>query len=392
MSATENYFDVAGAYANGVRDLFSAPISPGVSPERGTERTASQPEQVAKKAEQLLPLSEALTQSASARLSDADAAVRADAEVKLLAKAATDLEISMFLLDVAEKENEATDRKASLPEFDRAGFSAPQSIEESLEVLLRPKSDLVLERDRSGSVLKDIESARAETMTEIESTFDLISRRAAKSGQKAIGGLLGLGVTEVASAVGAVGKSITDFLGVGETLSRWYGFIRSYAIKAYEAVVALLGSAAQAVSQKVLEWFNDLTEKWTGELKEGKLLDRWVKTLYETEATKRDLGVIVNGSTVGPEKYTVVIEDAKELRKLYEQRIKWSDKILDWMPTLSGVATAVIPHGMMLVAVLYVALSGYVIVAGADYVDAPRIKFLNRVPGIRSVVASNLAN
>lgn len=391
MSTAESYFDVAGAYANGVRDLFSTPISPGVSQDRGTERT-TEPEEVAAKAEQLLPLSETLTQSASARLSDSDPAVRADAEVKLLAKAATDLEISMFLFEVAEKESKATDRKANLPGLDRAGSSAPRRIEESLEVLLRRKSDSILERDRSGSLPKDVESARAETMKEIESTLDLISMRATKSGQKALGGLLGLGVTEVASAVGVAGKSIADFLGVGETLSRWYGFIRSYAVKAYEAVVALLGSAAQAVSKKVLEWFNDLSEKWTGELKGGKLLDKWLEGLYETQATKRDLGVIVAGSTAVPEKYTLVINNAKELRKLYEQQIKWSDKILGWMPKLSGVASVVIPHGTLLVAALYVMLGGYVIVAGADYVDAPRIKFLNRVPGVRSVVASNLAS
>jgi hypothetical protein len=391
MSTPESYFDVAGAYAKGVRDLFSAPVSPGVSLDRGTEG-AARPDRVAEKAEQLLPLSEALTQSASERLNDSDPAGRADAGVKLLAKAETDLEISMFLFEVAGKESKAAGRKASPRGLDRAGSGAPRSVEESLEVLLRRKAESALGRDRSASLPAAVDSARAETTKEIESTLGLISKRAAKSGRKAIGGLLGLGLTEVASAVGKVGQDIADFLGVGDTLRRWYGFIRGYAIKAYEALVALLGSAAQAVSKKVLEWFNDLTEKWSGELKEGKLLDKWLEALYETEATKRDLGVVVAGSAAGPEKYAVVIRGVKELRKSYEQQIKWSDKILDWMPRLSGVATVIIPHGTLLVAALYVVLGGYVIVAGADYVDAPRIRLLNRVPGVRSITAGNLAS
>jgi len=39
---------------------------------------------------------------------------------------------------------------------------------------------------------------------------------------------------------------------------------------------------------------------------------------------------------------------------------------------------------------LYIVLGGYVIVAGADYVDAHKLSLLNRVPGVRRVVESTL--
>jgi hypothetical protein len=179
-------------------------------------------------------------------------------------------------------------------------------------------------------------------------------------------------------------------LGAGETLSRWYELIRAYAVKAYESILALLGSAAQVVSTKVLEWVNELAGKWTGELKEGKLLEKWLGALYECEETKQHLGDVVAESPASDEAFSTVREKAKTLHNLFEQQIKWSEKVLRWMPTLSGLATVAIPNGTLLVLTMYVALGGYIIVSGADYVDAPRLTFMERVDGIRQVVEDNL--
>ncbi|HEY0365896.1 MAG TPA: hypothetical protein VGC73_05435 [Pyrinomonadaceae bacterium] len=387
MSTPENYFDVARAYASGVRELFSPPTAREAAPDRG-ELTAVASDQMAGRAEELLAISNSLNLSAAARLNDSDFMVRVDAETKLLAKAATDLEISVLLFDALEAKNGASAAAPRLASPDRAS-SDRVSIEENLDILLRQEA-FVTNADRDRSAGGD-GFTQAQVTTAIEDTLDLISLRATKSSQAAVGGLLGLGVAQVASAVGVVGKGAADALGVGEAISRWYGLIRGYAINAYEAVLGLLGSAAQAVSKKVLEWVNDLAGKWTGELKEGKLLGSWLETLYETEATKKDLGAVIVAGTIPPDNYGVIVENAEKLRKLYEQQIKWSDRLLGWLPALSGVATVAIPHGTLLVAALYVTLGGYTIVLGADYVDAPRIKFLNHVAGVRQIVESNLA-
>jgi hypothetical protein len=37
-------------------------------------------------------------------------------------------------------------------------------------------------------------------------------------------------------------------------------------------------------------------------------------------------------------------------------------------------------------------LGVYIVAAGGDYVDAPRLQFLNRVPGVRRVVEARLAS
>lgn len=392
MSTPTDYFNLAEAYAEGVRSLLEPPALPGDA----TERAAAvlPPEQLADRAERLLPVSVGLNGVASARLNDADPTERADAEVKLLAKAATDLEVAMMLLDAAESEREGAraPEAASRQSLDRAGGGNSPSVEENLSALLgRPAAAIPLVAERSSSVAaEDVEDARAESLTQVRDTLELVTRRAARSGKASLGGLIGLGAMNLAGAVGAAGQGLANVLGVGETVGRWYNLVRSYAVNAYEAVMALLGSAAQAVSQKVVEWVNELTGKWTSELKDGKLLGKWLEKLYETEATMSAVSELVTRSTADPAKFVTVAEEAKRLRESYEQQIKWADKVLEWVPRLSGPVMLALPHGTLIVAVLYVALGGYVIVAGADYVDAPRVSFLNRVPGVRQVAELSL--
>lgn len=387
MSSPPNYSAVAAEYAKGVTELFLPPSIQDLGSDRGGISVA--PDELSARAEKLLPISGELTESASARLTDADEAVRADAELKLLAKAATDLEIAELLYKAAE--NEATSQSvdaATVP--DRSMEVDVRSIKDNLSVILRQQAPEKLPMDRTGGANQDLSAIRRQTTTEIEDTIDLIVKRAAKGAQPAIGGLIGLGVSQVAGAIGVFGKNIADMLGAGETLSRWYDLIRAYAVKAYESILALLGSAAQVVSTKVLEWVNQLAGKWTGELKEGKLLEKWLGALYQSEQTKQQLGAVVAKSPAPDEAFSTVMEKAKTLNNLFEQQIKWSGKVLRWMPTLSGLAAVAIPNGTLLVLVMYMALGGYIIVSGADYVDAPGLTFMERVDGIRHVVEDSL--
>lgn len=391
MSTPTDYFNLAEAYAEGVRSLLEPPAAPGDATDRAA--AVPPPEQLADRAERLLPVSGGLNGVASARLNDADPTVRADAEVKLLAKAATDLEVAIMLLDAAESEREGARAPgaSARQSLDRAGGGNSPDVEENLSALLSQPAAAAAVADRSSSdAVDDVDAAREESLTQVRDTLELVTRRAAKSGQASLGGLIGLGAMNLAGAVGTAGQGLANVLGVGETVGRWYNLVRSYAVNAYEAVMALLGSAAQAVSQKVVEWVNELTGKWTSELKGGKLLGTWLEKLYETEATKSAVGKLAAQSTADPAKFVAVAEEAKRLRESYEQQIKWADKVLEWVPRLSGPVMLALPHGTLIVAVLYVALGGYVIVAGADYVDAPRVNFLNRVPGVRQVAESSL--
>ena len=48
-------------------------------------------------------------------------------------------------------------------------------------------------------------------------------------------------------------------------------------------------------------------------------------------------------------------------------------------------------YDTVLMAAAYSAILGYAVLAGADYVDAERVKLLNRVPGVRQVLEQSLS-
>ena len=85
------------------------------------------------------------------------------------------------------------------------------------------------------------------------------------------------------------------------------------------------------------------------------------------------------------------IESVDGLDAAYRQQIELAQKLLRGVKFLGNVAAAALPQGRLLLAASYIVLGAYVVLAGADYVDAQRLKLLNRVPGVRQVVETNLA-
>jgi len=231
----------------------------------------------------------------------------------------------------------------------------------------------------------DIPTARVELSNAIKDTLVLISERAGKTGQEALGGLVGLGIAEVAQAAGVVGMDIAQALGQAEKVTRLYNAFRDFALKAYDSLVALLGQPVlQAATSRVLEWVD--------ELKRGKLFSEMLEKLYETGQTRQDLSQLVTNSQAGLGKFAIAIKDVDGLGTAYEQQIKLADKLLRGLRFLGGLPAAVLPQGRVLLAAAYIVLGAYVVLAGADYVDARRVKLLNRVPGVHQVVETNLVS
>ncbi|MEC4816341.1 MAG: hypothetical protein SAK29_24195 [Scytonema sp. PMC 1069.18] len=114
MNTPVPYLAIAQNYADGVRVLF-APSGESTG-ERGG-RAPTSPQELAEQAENLSPVSAALTQALAVQRTDADATVRFQASIRLLAKALTDLEISAYLLQAARDEEEAmvTNKKMTNP-------------------------------------------------------------------------------------------------------------------------------------------------------------------------------------------------------------------------------------------------------------------------------------
>jgi hypothetical protein len=380
MTTTDLYLAIAQSYAHGVR-VFFAPSDVDTGERGGSGLTSAQ--DLAEKAENLSPKSVALTQAIAGQLTDADdLSVRTEASVRLLAKALTDLEVSAYLYQAATEEAEGISRSGdnraerSLADFGR--------IEENLEVLLHPVevSGKLVERGQTEPT--DIPTARVELSNTVEDTLASILDKASGTGESALGSLMGLGVTELAQAVGFVGMDIAEVLGQGENVSRLYNAGRDFFNRAYESVTELLGQQlAQAAAQQVLEWVN--------ELKEGTNLSTILERFYQTAQTSQDLQKLAATSQAQLEQFIAAIQDVSVLDSAYGKQIRWAEKVLKGLKRFGTLSKVVLPQGQLVLPALYITLGGYVILVGADYVDSPNLTLLDCVPGVRRVVETNLA-
>jgi hypothetical protein len=382
MTTTDPYLDISQSYANGVRRLF-APSDVEDTGERGGQGTAS-PQELADQAENLSPVSEALTRAIAAQLTDVDDLnKRTQVFVKLLAKALTDLEISAYLYQAAIDEAEgipwSEDNRA---ERSLADFG---TIEKNLQVLL-DEVEVSLEVAERAQMEEppDIPTARVNLSNTIEDTLALILERASQTGESALGMLVGLGAAELAQAVGFVGMDIAELLGQAEKVTRLYNAFRDFLNRAYESLIELLGrQLAQTSAEQVLEWVN--------ELKEGASLNTILENFYETQQTFQNLQKLVTASQAQLEQFIAAIQRVSTLDSAYRKQITWAKKVLQALKWFGTLSTAVLPQGQLVLATFFITLGSYIILVGADYVDSPNLTLLNCVPGVRRVVEKNLA-
>jgi len=379
MNTPVPYLEIAQNYADGVRVLF-APSGESTG-ERGG-RGPTSPQDLAEQAENLSPVSAALTQALAVQRTDADATMRFQASVKLLAKALTDLEISAYLLQAARDEEEGISK--SQANFAERSFVDLTTIEENLQVLLGRVEVSVQFVERGEIEPTDIPTARTDLSNIIADTLNSILDRASKTGELALSRVMSLGVAELAQVVGFVGMDIAEVLGQGENVTHLYNLVRDFFNRAYESLLELLGQQlAQTASQQVLEWIQ--------ELREGTRLSTILEKFYQTEQTAQDLENFVSSSQANLEQFIQAIRGVSGLDASYRKQINWVEKILQAIRWFGTLSTAVLPQGELLIASLCIILGTYVILLGADYVDSPKMSVLDCVPGVRRVVETNMA-
>ncbi len=378
MATLNSYDAVAHAYADGVRALFASSGLP--TKERGAMRGPSSYRELAERAEKLSSISEDFTKVIASQLDDADPAVRTEASTRMLAKTLTDLEVGAQLLQAAmDEEEKAHFGKSRSAERGRADVRIST---EYLKILLGEGKTFRRGVERGGGPA-NIAEARSILSTTMEDALALISDRANKAAQTAVGGLIAIGVEELAKAAGALGMGLAELLGQAEKVSRLYNLFRGFVGKVYDALAALVGeSLMQNVGQRVLEWVN--------ELKGGTHFSQILETLYQTKLTEKELKTYVDESKASLEKFSSVIQDVDGLKDGYGIQVKLAEKLLNGLNFLGGLSEAILPQGKLIFAACYMALGGYVVIAGADYVDSPRLRWLDRVAGIRRTVEENL--
>ena len=370
------YSDVAQAYADNVRALFTPPAAK--QRERGMGFAYLSPSELAEQAEKLAPISSQLAAEAASKLAAKDLPERIEASNQLLAKALTDLTVSAHLFEAAEdaEAQPSSDRKAR---SERSISSAP---DEMLQIIVGDGA-VTSKRERAGARALSSPEAQEGLSETIEDTIDLISKRTATAGQSALTGLLAIGLVQVGQAAGLVGQSVAGAFGQAEKLSRLYALCRDFALKAYDSVLALLGPiVAKAAGQQVLDWL--------AQVKEAKFIGQFLEKIYRTQETQAALLVIVRSSKASGDKFAIATSEVSQLGEQYARQTALIEKLLKGLKFLGGIPAAILPYGTLLLAGVYIAIMAYLVFNGADYLDADRLKLLNRVRGIRQVIETNL--
>lgn len=376
LSTGMPYSDVAQAYAANVRALFAPPASK--QRERGIGAATWSPSELADQAERLAPISSQLTVEAGNKLAAEDISERVEASNQLLAKALTDLTVSARLFEAAEDaDSQAPGGRTARSE--RSIISAP---DEMLQIILGAGA-MISRRERVGARALSSTEAREALSETLEDTIDLISKRTATAGQSALTGLFGIGLVQVGQAAGLVGQSVAEAFGQAEKLSRLYALCRDFALKAYDSMLALLGPVvARAAGQQVLDWL--------AQVKEAEFIGQFLEKLYRTQETQAALLVIVRTSEASGDKFVSATADVDQLGEQYARQTALIEKLLKGLKFLGGIPAAVLPYGTLLLGGAYIAIMAYLVFNGADYLDADRLAFLNRVQGIRQVIETNL--
>ncbi len=230
-----------------------------------------------------------------------------------------------------------------------------------------------------------LQAAQTLLSTAVDDAMDLISSRAGRVGQSALGGLVGLGASELANAAVVVGMDITEALGQADKVTDLYELFRGYVMGAVESLIALVGRPALGVvTNKALEWISDL--------KEGKILGEILQELYGTNQTTKKLRAEITASKAELYQFVAAIQDVDRLDSAFQQQIKLAEKLLAGLRFLGAIAAASFPASRLLVAGVYMVLGVYIVVAGGDYVDSPHLEVIDRIPGVRQVVQSRLAS
>ncbi|MBM4430152.1 MAG: hypothetical protein FJ026_07365 [Chloroflexi bacterium] len=375
---TMSYSTAASAYADAVRALLAPAGVP--SGERGARGPASARD-LADQAERLAPLSAEVTASAAAQLQDPDAAERMSASTRLLAKALVDLDVAAHLLQAAvDDEDGLAWPRSKAAERGAVGLGAT---EEYLRLLLGEPAMVSRQAQRGEVVPTDLLTAQVELSNAVTDALTLISERAAKTGQTAFTGLLAMGVAEVAEAAAVVGLDLAQLLGQAEKVTRLYRTFRAFVTQAYDTLLAVLG---KQVIKEATDWAVD----WLDKLREGQLFGQLLEKLYQTQPTSQVLKEKVTAYQGDVPRFVAAINGVDQLNANYRQQAELAEKWLRGTKWLSSLALAAMPQAKLVLALGYIVLGAYIVLCGADYVDAPHFRLLNRVPGVRQVVEGNL--
>lgn len=372
------YEKTASAYADAARRLFSIPGAPAAY---GVGETG-EIEAIAAQAGRFAPLSQELTATAVERLDALGGFEREAAAAQLLAKALVDLQVSAFLAQAAAAEEQGAD---SMPESP-VSFAGPfdLAVEEALAIIEGKDAPLSYGLvDTQPAQPADLPAARVLLIQRVAALLDQVEARTGRTAQRAVSSLVAMGAGQVAQAAGLIGMNIAQALGAAGHISRLYALVREFFLNAYQALVALIGpSLAKTAADQVIAWVNDILQ--------GEHFTALVKRLYETSEVQQELLWLVETNEAGLVQYAEALHLLEELDRQHQKQTFLIERMIQVLRFVPALPAAALPQAQLLLGAVYITISAYAVISGADYVDAPSFAAFDRVPGPREILYNTI--
>ena len=373
----QDYSSTLMVYSRELSELFAPPAKL----ERSSRAATLAADNLAERAERLAGHSADLIQQTASFLQAEDAMVRLGAERHLLAQAAASLRVMDGLLAAAAEAGETEPppalRSATVPEA--YGF------EDLLEILETPLQQAeALEIMQRAATRTAASASDEEVIASVSETLDAVLSGVADFGQDALAGLLGLDVALIKQAAGMLNEELSQAIeGISQQASRLVARAFTFLVQAYDSLLAALG-------QDVASELRQEAARWIQRLQEGEAMAALLGAVLQVPQTRAQVQTWVEAAEAPGAVLAQIQESIQMLPESYVERTKLAGQVLAGLGVVKRFPIAHTPMAQLASAIAYVALFGFVVYVGADYVDAPGLERLGRVPGVVHIVRDGL--
>lgn len=331
-------------------------------------------------ADQLAARSTALIGQTSQFLAAADPAVCLGAEQHLLAHAATSLKIADQLLAAAAAQEGAEVAPVSLQEEATGIDELLAALETPLEV-----TGAKVQATALAGLADAPPATRAELLASVDETMEGLLQSASKVARDTLTGMVGLDTALLKQAAKLVSADLAEVIDkLGATVSSLVAKAVTFIVQAYDSLLAALGQEATSrLRQQAAEWLE--------RLQQGDALARVLGAILETQVTRQQVGQVVEASSATEPVLGQTRSNVEALKPSFQARTKLIGQILAALAVIKRIPAAKAPTVELGFAAIYVLLLGTTVYFGADYVDAPRLERLGRIPGVLHTVEAGLA-
>jgi hypothetical protein len=371
------YQAVVAAYAQALQGLFAPPREPA----RGRPASVPAPGELIERADQLAAAAAALRQETVSFLAVEDIDTRLGAEQHLLAQAAANLQVADGLLAAAAAAGEIE------PAATRGPAIATPVFDPLLALLATPLTEVgATARSLAAPTRGQLKAvSRAELIAAVDEAIGAILDAVADHARDVLAGIVGLDTALLKQAAGMISQELSELVEkLGEQGSKLVAKAVAFVVQAFDNLLAALG---KDVTDEMRKRAAEMLER----LQQGDVVAGLLRMAFEVPQSQRRIAVLVESSQAPEILLGQTGAAVAALPAGFAARTKLAGQLLAALGVLKRIPATRLPMVELATAATYVALLGFVLYVGADYVDAPRLERLGRIPGVVHVVETGLA-